>query len=46
VVVGVLTDYNTPQKLDRRIRWVIVCHNREGDRGYGKENAEELRFGF
>ena len=24
--------YNTPQKLDRAIRWVIVCHNREGER--------------
>lgn len=25
-------NYNTPQKLDRAIRWVIVCHNREGER--------------
>jgi len=38
-VVGQLLEdqYNTPQKLDRAIRWVIVCHNREGERIWQKK---------
>jgi hypothetical protein len=32
--------YNTPQKLDRGIRWMLTCHsNKEIE--YGKEYSEE-----
>jgi hypothetical protein len=32
--------YNTPQKLDRGIRWMLTCHsNKEIE--YGKEHSEE-----
>jgi len=34
--------YNTPQKLDKGIRWMLACHTKK-EGGYGKEHAESPR---
>lgn len=33
--------YNTPQKLDRAIRWMLGCHKPKGKGKYGREYAKE-----
>jgi len=34
-------EYNTPQKLDRAIRWMLGCHKPKGKGKYGREYAKE-----
>ena len=36
-----VSDYNTPQKLDRAIRWMLGCHKPKGKGKYGREYAKE-----
>jgi len=37
--------YNTPQKLDKGIRWMLACHIKK-ERRYGKEHSENPRQRF
>ena len=44
-IIALLRDpvdrYNTPQKLDRAIRWMLGCHKPKGKGKYGREYAKE-----
>ena len=37
-----LEKYNTPQKLDKGIRWMLACHIKK-ERQYGKDHSENPR---
>jgi nucleoside-diphosphate-sugar epimerase len=39
---AMIDKYNTPQKLDKGIRWMLACHTKKED-GYGKEHAKGPR---
>jgi len=38
-------NYNTPQKLDKGIRWMLACHSKKEARN-GKEHTKGPRWGF
>ncbi|MCL0036793.1 helix-turn-helix domain-containing protein [Thermodesulfovibrionales bacterium] len=37
--------YNTPQKLDKGIRWMLACHTKKEAR-YGKKHAQRTQWSF
>jgi len=39
---GGVGKYNTPQKLDKGIRWMLACHT-EKEARYGKKHAERTQ---
>jgi len=40
---GKVPGYNTPQKLDNGLRWMLACHTQTEVR-YGTKHAEEIQW--
>jgi len=44
-VIDVVSFYNTPQKLDNPLRWMLACHTKKEAR-YGPNDTQEPQRSF